>query len=375
MGSPEPRLVVADGVEPLVAVIDLATEDMLGSFEIDSASPLIKVGSEHRFVALVQPEADTIQFLDGGTFGIDHGDHAHYYVTAPALLGAHLDVGRPIHNTAAYGWFTLFADGPGAAWFVEEHDLEHDEIELGVVPGGILETGAPHHGGAVMISPDLVAISGPAEGQEGGLVDEIWVFHDGEQVGTYDCPGLHGEVPGGGWAAFACSDRILVLESHGDHAHERVIEYPAELGDEFRLGYLGSAWGSDVVAGTRGERLLMADVMTGSVTVVDLPAAAAARSVVDADGNLMVLTADGILHQFDPATAELIASSADAVTIDAGEDAPRLAMAGGANRFYVPVPSEGVVLEFATNDGLRLARTLEVGGAPAALGFLGGFPA
>lgn len=368
--GPEPRLVVADASDAVVHVIDLATGEVLASFDVDAPGAALYVGSGNRAVAAVQTPADTVAFIDAGTFAVDHGDHNHYYVAPPALLDDTLDTGTPIHVTSAFGAFAIFGDVEGAAFLIDEATLTDD----GMVDGEVQETGAPHHGGATWITPELLAISGPEDGQEGGLADQVWVFHDGEQVGSYDCPGLHGERPGADWTGFACADRILLLEGHGDHAHAKVVEYPAELGDDFRVGYLASAWDSSVFAAVRGDVLLLVDADAGEATVVELPAEAATRSVVDDDGNLLVLTADGVLHLFDPGSGDLLASSEPVITIDDGEDAPRFSFAGGRDRVYVPVPGEGVIHELATNDGLRLARTIEVGGAPANLAFLGAWP-
>ncbi len=368
--DPQLRLVVADAVDPVVHVVDLATEQVLDSFEVAAPGAALYRGSEHRVVAAVQTAGDTVAFLDAGSWAVDHGDHAHYYVREPRLLDASLDTGTPIHVTADFGQFVIFGDDVGSAFLIEE-DLLVEEERL---DGDVVETGAPHHGGAVLLSPELVVISGPSEGQEGGLADEVWVLHEGEQVGTFACPGLHGEVNGGDWAAFACSDRLLFLEAHGDHAHHRELFYPDELGEDFRLGYVRAVDDSDVFVSSRGDTLVFADADAGELTAVELPAPTATRSTVDDDGNVLVLTVDGILHLFDPATGELVASSDEPVTIDDGDDAPRFNLVGGRDRAYVPSPSEGVVHEFATNDGLRLARTIDLGGAPANLAYLGGWP-
>ncbi len=370
VADPQLRLVVADAVDPVVHVVDLATEQVLDTFEVAAPGAALYRGSEHRVVAAVQTDGDTVDFLDAGSWAVGHGDHAHYYVREPRLLDASLDTGTPIHLTADFGQFVIFGDDAGSAFLIEE-DLLVEEERL---DGDVVETGAPHHGGAVLLSPELLAISGPAEGQEGGLPDEVWVLHEGEQVGTFACPGLHGEVNGGTWAAFACSDRLLLLTAHGDHADPREVFYPDELGEDFRLGYVRAVDDSDVFVSSRGDTLVFVDADAGELTAVELPADTATRSVVDDDGNVLVLTVDGILHLFDPASGELVASSDEPVTIDDGDDAPRFNLVGGRDRAYVPSPSEGVVHEFATNDGLRLARTIDLGGAPANLAYLGGWP-
>ena len=368
--DPQPRLVVADAEAPVVHVVDLATEEVLASFDTAAPGAALYLGSEHRVVAAVQHGADTVQFIEPGTWAVGHGDHNHYYIDPPRLLDARLDTGTPIHTTADFGRFAIFGDDEGAGFLIDELALlEHTDID-----GEVVETDTPHHGGIVQLSEELTVISGPADGQDGGLADEVWILHDGERVGEYECPGLHGEMRGADWTAFACADRVLLLEAHGDHAHGREVFYPEELGEEFRLGYLRTAEDSNVFVSSRDDKLAFIDADAAVLTIVDLPTETATRATVDDDGNVLVLTDDGVLHLFDLDTAELVVSSGESVTIDDHEDAARFSIVGGRDRAYVPSPSEGVVHEFATNDDLRLARTMELGGAPANLVFVGAWP-
>ena len=368
--DPQPRLVVADAEDAVVHVVDLATEEVLASFDTAAPGAALYLGSEHRVVAAVQTAANTVQFVDAGTWAVGHGDHDHYYVDQPRLLDARLDIGTPIHVTTDFGRFAIFGDDEGAGVLVDEQAL----LDSADADGEVVETGRPHHGGLVQLSEELTVISGPRAGQDEGLADEVWVLLDREQVGSYDCPGLHGELRGADWTAFACADRILLLEAHGDHAHSREVFYPEELGEDFRLGYLRTAEDSNVFVSSRDDKLAFIDADAAELTVVDLPTDTATRATVDDDGNVLVLTDDGVLHLFDLDTAELLVSSGESVTIDDSEDAARFGLVGGRDRAYVPSPSEGVVHEFATNDDLRLARTMELGGAPANLVFVGAWP-
>ncbi len=369
VAEPMPRLLVADATEAQASVIDLVAEESLATLDTAGPSPLLMPAEHGRHVALIHPDADAVEFVDGGTWAVDHGDHAHYYVSDPAMLDAGLDIGRPIHHSANAGQLAIFADATGTVTIVDEAPLDDGELRV----AGEIDTGAAHHGGVAILDEDLVVVSGPEDGQDGGLADEVWLMHDGEQVGTYACPGLHGELAGDGWAAFACADRILVVEGHGDHGHEMVIDYPEELGDG-RVGYLAGHPGSEVMIAASDDVLVVADAASGEATALELPAPAAARASVDDDGNGLVLTDDGALHLVDPEAGEVVASSEERIELDDGDDAPRLSLVGGRDRAYVPDPAEGLVHEFATNDDLRLARSIDVGGQPAGLAYLGALP-
>lgn len=362
--DPEPRLVVGDAEDAVVHVVDLTTEETLATLDIDDADPILAAPVYGQVAAVTQPDADATHLVDSGTWGFDHGDHGHYYVAEPRVLDT-LDLGRPIHTSHAYGLITVFADDEGASHVVEEAEL----LDRGHAHTELIDSGTPHHGGNIATSEDLIVVSEPEPDQDGGLPDAVAVHLDGEQVGVHDCPGLHGEVAVAGGAAFACADRVLALEAHGDHADETVIDYPDEIE---RVGYLAGHPEHTNVAAARDDLLMIVDTAAGDVVdVVELPAEAASRAHVDDDGTLLVVTDDGTVHQFDLETGAHVASSEEAVTVEDDEDAPSPSIAGGRDRAYVSSPADGAILEFATNDDLRLARTIDVGGNPTGLAYFG----
>lgn len=364
VSEPEPRLLVADASVPELNVLDLSSGESLKTVEIDEADPIIAAPTYGQLAAVTQVDAGKTALVDSGTRAESHGDHAHYYVDEPQLLDE-LSFERPIHTSIGDRYVSIFDDGVGSATFVNRAA----SLEAGHAEYRTIETGSPHHGGAVALSEELFAVSWPEDDQDGGLPHEVAVFHGDERVGVYDCPALHGDVAVDGGGAFAGGDRILSLSSHGDHADEAVIEYPEEID---RVGYLVGHPDHTHVAATDGDLLLLADIATGdAVDVVELPADPATGAHVDDDGNLFVVTIDGSLHQFDFDTGDALASSDDVITVDEDDDSPAPSIAGGRGRVYVSAPADGVVHTFSTEDDLEQTGELDVDGAPTGLAYFG----
>ena len=64
-----------------------------------------------RYAVLVQADEGEVQFVDGGIWQEDHGDHLHPYQEAPALMEYHLDGVKPAHVTVGENNVAVFFDG------------------------------------------------------------------------------------------------------------------------------------------------------------------------------------------------------------------------------------------------------------------------
>ncbi len=362
--DPEPRLAIADGDEATLDIHDLIEEESLAALDLAEPDPILEAsGPLGQVLVASQPDADAAHVIDVATWALEHGDHAHYYIDEPRELAA-LDLDTPIHTTYGHQHVGVFADGEGTAVLIDEQA----SLEAGEAVTEEIATAAPHHGAVVPLGGDRAIVSEVDADHEEGLPETVALVEGDEQVETHDCPGLHGDTVTATGAALACEDGILALEAHDDHLHATEIAYPDEVD---RLGYLAGHPDHDHVAATDGgDQLVIADTADGEiVAVVELPAEAATGAHVDDDGSLLVVTDDGVVHQVDLDTGELIASSDETLALD--DDGPEPGIAGGRDRAYVSSPGDGRILELATNDDLRLARELDVGGTPAGLAYFG----
>ena len=385
------RLLVADGAEAHLSVIDLSTDDVdSGILELAAPNATLYSSLTHRYgIALARgPESgdDRIQIFDGGVFLVEHGDH-YDLVTQPVSRHA-LEIVEewPVHYVNSHGWTAIFADTNG-------HVLLLNEQELASMGGDyepiVLEAGF-QHGAALVISDDHVILStnNPActefipSGDCLPLGVEVRTFDD-EVV--YDaandsCPSLHGEAHNAHGAVFGCRFvGVLFVHEHDGHYEHELIPYPEELAEELALGLfyghhhsdnffapatlfpdgrccdLGGVWLVDVVNGEMRE-------------VFPDPSVTAAFS---SDGETFyMLAADGVLRAFDSHDGELVETMQliDPFETVFGSPSPSMIVVG--EWLYLADPNSGHVLGVHL-EHMEIEEEWEVGGAPSNLTFVG----
>lgn len=366
----QPRLVVADGEAGEVTLLDLTSGEPVDTYE--TAEPAyLSTSSDGRLVYLIQYDNDEVDVLDAGSWAVDHGDHQHHYTAEPTLLDA-LAGPAPSHVVGHDGTAALFTDGNGEVMLLDE-----DALTDGEVVSETIATGRPHHGVAIAVHDEVVVTLPNPDAPEGELPHGVTVRDEaGEVVAeSADCPELHGEVSTAEGLAFACADGVLVVDPDGADSTFTKVAYPAEAAG-LRAWSLVGGEDADVVFGAlSGEDTQRAvtrlDLATGSVQQIALPADASAVALDSEHDALLVVTADGQVHLIDTGTGEVRVSEPVVGAFDYGAEAPRPQIAVGDDRAYVSDPAAGTVVEVATNDDLRVTRTLDVSGAPQRLTVVG----
>jgi hypothetical protein len=364
----ELRLVVADGVDGVVQVIDLATEEVLASLELPGVAALSGAG---RHVIAAVRDADRLEFIDSGTWAVPHGDHFHHYVADPSLTTLGLDLDDPTHVVTHHELTAVFNDGDGSVLVLGDDPTDADDFTVAVV-----DSGAAHHGVAVAVEEQgAVIVTTPVAGEV--LPDGVAVVDlaSGEEVQRFgDCPELHGEVSTDSVVAFGCADGVLVLEPHDDHWDVTKVAAPADAGER-RIGTLVAGHDTDFLVGNLGQdALVRIDLVDGSAATLPLTTAMSS-SVIDPEREvLLVATVDGRVHRIDPRTGDVLESVAavDAFELPSGYGGvpvPKLLVAG--DRAYLTDPAAGAVVELGIADELRIARRLVVGGTPASVAVAG----
>ncbi len=362
--DPEPRLLFADADAPRAVVYDLIVEEELASFELQAPDPMVAASRSGGQVAVVsEADAGVAHVLDAGSWALGHGDHGHYYIDDPRLLDT-LELATPTRSAHGPDRIAVSSAEDGTTMVIDElRSLQAGEVRADERTVGV----AGHAAGAVPLPRGYVAAPWPANGET--AADELALLDGEAPASTHECPELSALAPVPDGAIAACADRILVGALDEDDWQVREIALPDDVGAATELA--GDIH-QPMVAATDGQRLVIVDAQAAEIVAdVELPTTAASAPHIDDDGWLLLVTDDGVLHQFDPATGERIASSQEAVSLEGGDGAPRPSVVGGRDRAYVSSPGDGTILEFATNDDLRLARTFEVGGAPAGLAYFG----
>ncbi len=335
----QPRLVVtyADSVEVLDFTAGTATP--VATLPLDRPAAA-NVGPDGRHVYLVNGEAGTTTILDSGSYAQGHGDHFHFYTREASFRPDAVDGPSPVHVVGHDGVVAISNDGDGTFDVFDE---------LGLTSGGLaittIESGAGHHGVAVPIT-DGVLYTALGEGDEGPLPDTI-VQADaaGTTVATYAdvCPGLHGETHVGSTVLFGCATGVVVIDPVAQTS--RLIPNPADAG-ELRIGSFYAD--ADTVVGNWGSAgISLVDPEAGAITpvLIDGGLVAALRGP---EGEILVLTADGLLHVLDESGAEVAAVEALApFELPEGHGSARPSMTFAAGHIVIsdPVASQLVVID------------------------------
>ena len=296
-----PRLVVAHDAGLLV--LDAVTFDVLADLPLDGVTDVAPAG-DGRHVLAGTP--DGFRVVDVGTFADAHGDHAHYYTRSPRVT----DVVWP---AAVAGAATNTADttvlldaGTGEAVVLPE-----PEVALGPDSGyeaDHVATGGPHPGAVVALDGGgLVATEGTPDGVTGVRL----LAADGTEVARTPCTRDRALVAAtAGAVVLACSDGAVVATPDGFREVTGIGRVAAVAGSPASttaLAVLAPA------APDEPSALALLDTGTASVRPVALPAVAGPVAVAAGrDGELVALTADGVLHVVD-ATSGAVTTSVPAV--------------------------------------------------------------
>ena len=375
------RLLVADGAEAHLSVIDLTTDDVdSGVFEVAAPRATIYPSPTHRYGIVLargpEDNDDRVHVFDGGVYLVEHGDH--YDLVQEPVSRHSLEIAdeRPIHYVNSHGWTAIFADAHGHAFLINEEALAAAQGDYEPI---VLEAGGPQHGAALVISDEHVVVTTK------NLDDPDDALPVGVEVRTFDdevvydasnrsCPGMHGESHNEHGAAFGCIGGVLFLEAHdGEYEHEFIANSP-EMREDSRIG---SVYGHHHVehffgrASYRGDQGFVDD----GIWLIDVDhsemhqvfSEPSVSTKFSSDGELLyVLGADGVLHALDAHDGDLVGTMD---LVGTGENGRPVMIVVG-EWLYVADPNSGHVLGVHL-EHMEIEEEWEIGGAPSSLAFLG----
>lgn len=378
--TPTGRLLIADGAEAVLSVVDLMTEEVdFGAFAVAAVNATVKNSPTHRYGIVLargpEDDDDRVHIFDGGVFLVEHGDHFDLFTEPVTEHSLEIVEEAPIHYVNSFGWTAIFADTNGHVILINEEALTNAQGDYEPI---LLEAG-PQHGAALVISEDHVVVTtknpdDPNDPLPVGV--EVWTF-DGDVV--YDasnrsCPGMHGESHNEHGAAFGCVGGVLFLHAHDGEYEHTFIANPPEMHEDARIGsvyghhHLEHFFGSASYRGEDGlnsDGIWLIDVAFGTMTRV-YDDAALGVAIGDHGEKLYLLGADGMLHALDAHDGELIASAEMVGANEAGT--PRMIAVG--HNLFITDPSDGHVL-MVDGESLEVVEEWHVGGAPGSLAFVG----
>ncbi|MET8778594.1 zinc ABC transporter permease AztB [Nocardia sp. NPDC004654] len=335
--EPQPRLVLADRESGAVRVLDLLSERVT---DLAPAAGVTRVASDGRYAYLATPEG--IRIVDTGTWLVDHGDHVHYYKA-------------PIRDVGVYSAGPVIAaaaDPSVAALVLDSGDtalLDRAALDAGSVP----DRGA-HAGGLAVPSGEHTVVTRRTDGRvevrgrDGAVVAAV----------AEPCPEPRGTAQTRIGVVFGCADGALVVNVQEGSATATKIAYPRPVPQAERAVEFRHRPGSATLAARAGERgTWLLDARRKTWTFVETGPVLATNTAGEG-APLLALSADGVLHAYDPATGtertrkQLVApGSAADIVVD-------------SSRAYVNDPGGRKVWEIDYSD-LRTARTFALDIAPA----------
>ncbi len=289
-----PRLAVThDGG---VTVVDVASGDVVAEEPMEGFVRVSPAGDGRH--ALVSGNLGW-HVLDLGSWGHDHGDHAHHYTGDPGLTGVLLEAAEAGHVVSHDGITTLFDDGTGTITVLDPEDLVEGAPEVTTAA-----TDEAHHGVAVQLADrNLLMTVGDEESRSGVRL----VGPSGAVLAeTDDCPGVHGEAFAEDAAVFGCEDGAVVVDG-------RDITKVSSPDDYGRIGNQAGSDVSPVLLGDyktdpdaeleRPTQIALIDTRDASLRLVDLGTSYSFRSLARGpEGEALVLGTDGAIHVVDPET-------------------------------------------------------------------------
>lgn len=300
--------------------------------------------------------------LDLGSWGHEHGDHAHHYTGDAGLTGVQLEAAEAGHVVAHDGVTTLFDDGTGTITVFHPEDLADGTPEVTTAA-----TDEAHHGVAVRLADrNLLMTVGDEEHRSGVRL----VSPSGAVLAeTDECPGVHGEAFAEDAAVFGCEDGAVVVDGHDI----------TKVSSPDAYGRIGNQAGSDVSPVLLGDyktdpdaelerptRISLIDTRDASLRLVDLGTSYSFRSLARGpEGEALVLGTDGAIHVVDPETGKR-AGTIDVVgrwrePIDWQQPRPALHVVDGTAYVTDPRRDQVHVVDLARG---RVTSTLELPHTP-----------
>ncbi|GAB3743979.1 lipoprotein [Amycolatopsis oliviviridis] len=342
------RLIVADAGTGAVRVVDLITEEVHETGQVDGVRALT---SDGRFGYLTAHDG-TVRVIDSGSWMVDHGDHVHYYRAKVRNVG--VAPGKEPSSVYSDPAITTLSYSDGTTTLLDRARLDKGTVaELGKI------TREPHAGVAVPYGGHIVAsVAEPGKPLARGVR-----VHDRQGKAVADipesCPDLKGQAVTRRGVVFGCADGALVVTEKDGAFTGAKIPYPRSVDAQERATAFFHRPDAATLAARAGENAVWSlDVGRRSWQYVETGPVAAV-SAVGEGGPLLVLSRDGRLRSFDGTGKE---QKATPLLPPAAAATDGASIQVDTTRAYVNDPLSADVYEIDYNDDLRRARTLKVGG-------------
>lgn len=357
------RLAIAEQGSATLRLFDLDTGVVEATRALDHAPSALYASPGRRYVLAVQRTQDQVQFVDGGIWQEDHGDHLHDYKASSRLLSWKLTGPQPTHYDVQWGrQAAFFMDGRPTATPPQNASVQlltDASIALGASTARLDLAYAIH--GLAEPKDDLLLVAFREADAADALPTHLQLYRRAGATYSLDrklesrCNGMHGSGSSGAFVVVGCLDGVLAV-GYGDTVTDRrittatrvgtIASHPA--GDGHVIGY-GNAGtpsttrfhGIDARQGTAQEVLpdgwLPGTVVRGQ----SFERRGQRLFIVDSLGNLTVLARGATGWATVHRTAALLP------VMPAAAPFPQLVASGAGDELYLtdPVARQLIVLD------------------------------
>lgn len=355
------RLLVTDKNSWTVAVYDLDKAELLSELQLVNPAEYAYASPAQRYAVLVQRGKDLVQFVDGGLYQEDHGDHLHPYAQAPQLMKFRLTGVRPTHVQGNATQLAIFNDGnsaTGAAASVEvvtEQDIEKDSTTLPRLSYSTHQHGAAQPRGEYLLSTIRDAATASTLPDTVGFYKINGSSIELSRALSTKCPALHGSAQNKDYVAFGCTDGVLWIAQNGATLTEGKIVNTADITGTARIGTVEGHPKAQHFVGMAGTLLFAIDPVSKTMQKIDWQPAAGSSIAgygFNHDGKQFVLLDNkGTLTVLDYTGSSFVLAGqvnvvADVSAMPTGSTL-QLAISGGDARAYVlnPIAKQVAVVD------------------------------
>lgn len=212
------RLAIAENGTKALRMHDLDSGSVEAMHQLDNAASALYMSPGGRYVVAMQRLQDQVQFIDGGIWQEDHGDHMHDYKNASRLMNWKLTGSRPTHYDLQYGkQAAIFMDGNASASPAQNAGVRL-VTEASIATGNTsatLNLGFPIHGLGEPVDNKLLTVH-RAEDAPDDLPTHLDLYlRSGSSYAfqrrlTTRCNRMHGSYSAGAYTAAGCADGVLL---------------------------------------------------------------------------------------------------------------------------------------------------------------------
>jgi len=380
------RLAIAEQGSAVLRVFDLDAGAVEATRTLDNAPSALYASPGRRYVVAVQRAQDQVQFVDGGIWQEDHGDHLHDYKEPSRLLAWKLTGPQPTHYDVQWGrQAAFFMDGRPTATPPQNSSVQlltDASIALGASTARLDLAYAVH--GLAEPKDDLLLVAFREADAADALPTHLQLYRRAGATYNLDrkldsrCNGMHGSGSSGAFVVVGCLDGVLVV-GHGSTVSDRrittatrvgtIAAHPAADGHVIGYGNAGTPsttrfYGIDAREGTARE-VVPDGWLSGTVVRGQAFERRGQRwFVIDSLGNLTVLARGASGWSTVHRAASLLPAMPSAAPF------PQVAANGARDEIYVtdPIARQLIVLDALT---FAVKSRRDLGYVPSLLAWVG----